>query len=104
MKKITVFFIALFFLASCGSSKDAFTLKKRSSSDEFLVEKKKPLVLPPDYGKLPMPQDSQINNNNEIEDEEINILINNDSKNLSSTVEKDSKTTSIEKSILEKIE
>ena len=104
MKKITVFFIALFFLASCGSSKDAFTLKKRSSSDEFLVEKKKPLVLPPDYGKLPMPQDSQINNNNEIEDEEINILINNDSKNLSSTVEKDSKSTSIEKSILEKIE
>jgi len=52
---------------------------------------------------LPMPQDSQINNN-EIEDEEINILINNDSKNLPSTVEKDSKSTSIEKSILEKIE
>ena len=104
MKKITVFFIALFFLASCGSSKDAFTLKKKSSTDEFLVEKKKPLVLPPDYGKLPMPQDSQINNNNEIEDEEINFLINNDSKNLSSTVEKDSKPTSIEKSILEKIE
>jgi len=104
MKKITIFFITLFFLASCGSSKDAFTLKKKSSTDEFLVEKKKPLVLPPDYGKLPMPQDSQINNNNEIEDEEINILINNDSKNLSSTVEKDSKPTSIEKSILEKIE
>jgi hypothetical protein len=104
MKKITVFFIALFFLASCGSSKDVFTLKKKSSTDEFLVEKKKPLVLPPDFGKLPMPQDSQINNNNEIEDEEINILINNDNKNLSSTVEKDSKTTSIEKSILEKIE
>ncbi len=104
MKKITVFFIALFFLASCGSSKDAFTLKKKSSTDEFLVEKKNPLVLPPDYGKLPIPQDSQINNNNEIEDEEINILINNDSKNLSSTVEKDSKPTSIEKSILEKIE
>ena len=104
MKKITIFFITLFFLASCGSSKDAFTLKKKSSTDEFLVEKKKPLVLPPDYGKLPMPQDSQINNNNEIEDEEINILINNDSKNLSSTVEKDSKSTSIEKSILEKIE
>ena len=104
MKKITVFFIALFFLASCGSSKDAFTLKKKSSTDEFLVEKKNPLVLPPDYGKLPMPQDSQINNNNEIEDEEINILFNNDSNNLSSTVEKDSKTTSIEKSILEKIE
>ena len=79
-------------------------LKKDQAQMSFWLKKKKPLVLPPDYGKLPMPQDSQINNNNEIEDEEINILINNDSKNLSSTVEKDSKTTSIEKSILEKIE
>lgn len=103
MKKITIMFIALFFLASCQSTKDVFTLKKKSSTDEFLVEKKNPLVLPPDYGKLPMPQDSGINNN-EVEDDKIQILVNNDNKNLSSTVEKDSKPTSIEKSILEQIE
>ena len=103
MKKITVIFIALFFLASCQSTKDAFTLKKRSSTDEFLVEKKNPLVLPPDYGKLPMPQDSGINSN-EIEDDKIQILVNDENKNLSSTVEKGSKPTSIEKSILEQIE
>ena len=42
MKKITLIFIALFFLASCQSTKDAFTLKKKSSADEFLVEKKSP--------------------------------------------------------------
>ena len=42
MNKILIIFISLFFLTSCGSSKDAFTLKKKSSIDEFLVEKKKP--------------------------------------------------------------
>ena len=28
---------------------------KKSSSDEFLVEKKSPLVMPPDYNNLPVP-------------------------------------------------
>ena len=37
-------------LTSCGG----FKLKK-TEVDEFLVEKKSPLVLPPDYGKLPLP-------------------------------------------------
>ena len=32
-------------------------MKKKSSADEFLVEKKSPLVLPPDYNKLPLPDD-----------------------------------------------
>ena len=103
MKKITILFITLFFLASCQSTKDAFTLKKKSSTDEFLVEKKNPLVLPPDYGKLPMPQDGQINYN-EKEEEEINVFLKNQDNNLSSTVEKDSKPSSIEESILQKIE
>ena len=103
MKKIIVIFITLFFLAACQSTKDAFTLKKKSSTDEFLVEKKNPLELPPGYGKLPVPQDGQMNDN-EIEREEINILVNNENTNQSSTNEKDSKTTSIEESILQKIE
>ena len=103
MKKIIVIFITLFFLVSCQSTKDAFTLKKKSSTDEFLVEKKNPLVLPPGYGTLPIPQDGQINDN-EIEDEKIDVFVNKDDKNLSSTVEKDSKHSSIEESILQKIE
>ena len=59
MKKIIVIFITLFFLAACQSTKDAFTLKKKSSTDEFLVEKKNPLELPPDYGELPLPVDQE---------------------------------------------
>ena len=103
MKKITVIFITLFFLVSCQSTKDAFTLKKKSSTDEFLVEKKNPLVLPPGYGKLPMPQDGQIIDD-EVEDCNLNVFVNNQDKDLSSTVEKNSKPSSIEESILQKIE
>tara|TARA_Y100000590_G_scaffold200340_1_gene227636 strand:+ start:363 stop:674 length:312 start_codon:yes stop_codon:yes gene_type:complete len=103
MKKIIVIFITLFFLAACQSTKDAFTLKKKSSTDEFLVEKKNPLVLPPGYGKLPIPQDGQIIDD-EIEDSEINVFVNNEDNNSSSILEKNSKSSSIEESILQKIE
>ena len=40
MRKITVIFICLFFLESCAGVREGFTLKKKSSVDEFLVEKK----------------------------------------------------------------
>tara|TARA_Y100001935_G_C16943134_1_gene331023 strand:+ start:173 stop:484 length:312 start_codon:yes stop_codon:yes gene_type:complete len=43
------------FISSCGSVKDAFTNQKKNSSDEFLVEKKSPLVMPPSYNELPVP-------------------------------------------------
>ena len=101
MKKITIIFSCLFLLGSCAGVSEGFKLKKKSSVDEFLVEKKSPLVLPPDYGKLPIPQDQVINNNKK--NEEIKSLISNEDNDSSSTGESSSKTTSIEESILEKI-
>ena len=101
MKKITVIFVCLFFLESCAGVREGFKLKKKSSIDEFLVEKKSPLVLPPDFGKLPVPQD-QVKNSN-TKNEEIKSLISNEDNMSSSTDETKSKSTSIEKSILEKI-
>ena len=44
-------------LYSCQNVKDALSGKKYESSDEFLVIKKNPLVLPPDFNKLPTPED-----------------------------------------------
>ncbi len=101
MKKISVIFICLFFLASCKGVREGFTLKKKSSVDEFLVEKKSPLVVPPDFGKLPVPQD-QVDNSN-TKNQEIKSLISNEDNDSSSTDETKSNSTSIEKSILEKI-
>ena len=75
MKKINLFLIIfLFFFTSCQSIKDGLSGKKNENSDEFLVQKKNPLVLPPSYMKLPLPKsqtvediDEKINEDTDIE-------------------------------------
>ena len=53
-----IFLLILFIsVYSCQSIKDGLSGKKYESSDEFLVIKKNPLVLPPDFKALPEPQD-----------------------------------------------
>ena len=60
LKKITFSLIVLFLVASCADSWDSvkrgLTGKKDNSTDEFLVEKKDPLVLPPEFESLPEPR------------------------------------------------
>jgi len=62
MKIIKINTILLFifiFLQGCGTVKDAFSSQKKNNTDEFLVEKKSPLVMPPDFNELPMPNTSE---------------------------------------------
>jgi PBP1b-binding outer membrane lipoprotein LpoB len=89
--------IALLF-SSCSSLKEGFTNQKKNNSDEFLVEKKSPLVMPPDYNELPIPSEENINK----ESNEIKSLI---SKSKNGEIEEnfDEKSSSFEGSILEKI-
>ena len=101
MKKNLFLLLILIFLTSCGSA--GFTLKKETSSDEFLVEKKSPLVLPPDYGELPEPgkvsnitEESSIDDDIQITLSDIGLI--NENKIINS------EPTSIEKSVLDKIE
>tara|TARA_Y100000590_G_scaffold467137_1_gene644952 strand:- start:548 stop:865 length:318 start_codon:yes stop_codon:yes gene_type:complete len=58
-KKIVFTVLVAFLISSCAdtwsSVKDGLTGAKRKSSDEFLVKKKDPLVLPPDFESLPSP-------------------------------------------------
>ena len=73
MNKNFYLIILLLILCSCQGVKDALTGKKYENSDEFLVIKKNPLVLPPNFNDLPTPKDvadtTQIENiENEIED------------------------------------
>ena len=57
--KIFKLFFLLFFVYSCGSVGEAFRSKKRSDQgDEFLIDKKNPLTMPPDFDKLPKPGES----------------------------------------------
>ena len=60
MNKIKFFLIVtIFLLNSCQGVKDALEGKRRSKSgDEFLVEKKNPLTIPPNFEDLPEPVDS----------------------------------------------
>jgi len=74
--KLTILIIILFsiLLYACESAKNMIEGKKRSEqSDEFLVEKKNPLAMPPDYEKLPTPGNQEVSpetfsDNNEIKD------------------------------------
>ena len=53
----------IFLLTSCGGTMDSvkrgLTGAKQESTDEFLVEKKDPLILPPDFESLPSPSDRE---------------------------------------------
>ena len=57
---LLTFFGLLFLLTSCQSAKEGLSGGKKDNTDEFLVQKKNPLVLPPDYNDLPLPKDSKI--------------------------------------------
>ena len=64
-KKNTYLLLLIFLFNSCaGDTFDSFkrgvTGQKEKSSAEFLVEKKDPLVLPPDFERLPEPEDSLV--------------------------------------------
>ena len=75
-----IFFGLLFFLSSCGSA--GLMGGKKNNTDEFLVQKKNPLVLPPDYHDLPLPKDYEIEHDQSIAniDNEIKKLIENEEK------------------------
>ena len=99
---LTIIIITIF-LYSCQSAKDAFQSKKRSDqSDEFLVQKKNPLVMPPDFEKLPTPGNQkfyqeEITDTSEIKDL-LKIKENNNQENNSD------QPTGIESAILKKIQ
>ena len=47
--------IFLFLLHGCQDAKKGFSGKKIDQGEEFLVIKKNPLVVPPDFEKMPIP-------------------------------------------------
>jgi len=86
------------FLSSCGTMKKGFINQKKDNSDEFLVEKKSPLVMPPDYNELPIPKEENV----EKETNDIKSLISK-TKNDEIKENLDVKNSTFESSILEKI-
>ena len=98
MFKRVNYILLLVFLTSCADSWDSvkrgLTGTKKSSADEFLVKKKDPLILPPDFENLPTPEDR------DIALEEDSIFQN----TLEVSEEDTSESKSVESSILKKIQ
>ena len=62
MKNLKIVLLLLFFifLSNCNSFQEIMSGETKTT-DEFLVKKKDPLVLPPKYGELPLPKSKSTN-------------------------------------------
>lgn len=93
-------FISSLLLSACNSAKDALQGKTRSErSDEFLVEKKNPLSMPPDFNELPEPSEN-LQSQETLENDKLKNKLQIKTKKNIDTKNSD---TSIEKKIIEKI-
>ena len=86
-------------LSNCSTVQKAFDPQNKNTSEEFLVEKKSPLSIPPSFEELPVPSNEKVNKENQINN--IESLITEESNNEKlETVESDK---DFEQSILDKI-
>ena len=91
----------LLLLLSCGIVKEGFQNPKKKSSDEFLVEKKSPLVMPPNFNELPIPKKSQNDENSN--DNKIKELLEDKETTLKNNSETTGMNNSLEENLIEKI-
>ena len=98
--------ISIFLVSGCADVKKGFSGKSIDEGEEFLVIKKNPLVVPPDFEKMPLPK-NEVDNTNSIkvkneQGSEFEKLFNNQKKN--SNVQNSSDNTgNLEKKIIDKI-
>ena len=92
--------VILIGMSSCQGLKDGLEGNKKSkSSEEFLINKKSPLVMPPDYSKLPLPENNS-NQNEKTQDFDLKKVL---EKNSNNQKKKTQTNKSFQKSIIEKI-
>ena len=99
MKKINFLFIFVLFLTtSCGDVGKALRNEKTRTTDEFLIKKKEPLVIPPNFEEIPVP-DTKITKKENPQEKIKKMLKTSSNQKTKST----QNSKSLEKSILEKI-
>ena len=101
MKNLKIFIfvnLAILLLASCATVKEGFQNPKKNNSDEFLVEKKSPLVMPPDFDELPIPKEKSDETN--MENDNIKELM---TENSLDNTDQNMEIKDLEGSILDKI-
>jgi len=86
-------------LSNCGSVQKAFDPQNKNTSEEFLVEKKSPLSMPPSFEELPVPSNEKVDK--ESQTNNIESLIT--EKNNNEKLETDESDKNFEQSIIDKI-
>ena len=106
MNKIKTILIVftLAFLLGCQSLQKSLAPPKKASGDEFLVQKKFPLVMPPNYNELPIPGQEQSQNINNSQNSDIKSLIINKNSEINKQSDKTKSLSYLESLILKKIE
>lgn len=100
IKNLFLISLITIFLHNCSTLKEGFESQRKNSTDEFLVEKKQPLVMPPNYNELPEPESSKIN---ETENKDFKNMVIKKENNLEDKSINNSIKTNTEKFILDKI-
>ena len=98
--------IFLFLVSGCQDVKKGFSGKKIDQGEEFLVIKKNPLVVPPDFEKMPLPK-NKIDKTNSIKSDnnqvnEFEKLLKTQDQNVDVSDSKEN-TGDLEKKIIDKI-
>ena len=86
-------------LSNCSSVQKAFDPQNKNTSDEFLVEKKSRLSMPPSFEELPVPSNEKVDKESQINNIESLIT----EKNNSEKLETDVSDKNFEQSIIDKI-
>ena len=86
-------------LTNCGSIQKAFDPQNKNTSEEFLVEKKSPLSMPPSFEELPVPSNEKVDKESQINNIESLIT----EKNNKEKLETDESDKNFEQSIIDKI-
>jgi len=99
-KKLSILLILItIFLSNCSTVQKAFDPQNKNTAEEFLVEKKSPLSVPPSFEELPVPSNEKVDKESQINN--IETLITEESNNEKlETIESDK---NFEQLILDKI-
>ena len=103
MKNFRLILIIFLLVSACTNldeAKKVLKNEKTSSTDEFLVKKKEPLTLPPDFDKLPLPNSISENKDNSLSNEEkIKKILTSEEGNLSES----GNSSNLEETIIKQI-
>lgn len=103
MKNFRLILIIFLLVSACTNldeAKKVLKNEKTSSTDEFLVKKKEPLTLPPDFDKLPLPNSISENKDNSLSNEEkIKKILTSEEENLSES----GNSSNLEETIIKQI-